>query len=550
MIEIFSVNKFKKMRTINYKVKVVYLFFLLTLLPFLGNAQKLTYKANWQNLDLSNDSVFGISTEKTYQELLKNRKSSSVIVAVIDGGVDVEHEDLKGRIYLNLKEKQNGKDDDKNGYIDDLFGWNFLGSGAKNIEFETLELVRQVKKLKARFQDLSTDSLSVKDKSDYDLLMFMQADLDKQLKAANNNLAGIGGFKYVLDKMESKIGTSNLNYEGFKAFMPQEQGEAQVKKVILNVLKDNTVDYSVFKKEQINDAYNHYYEKVNYQLSLNYNPRSDIGLNDETKFYGNADVKGPDATHGSHVAGIIAADRDDKTGIKGVANNVKILCVRAVPNGDERDTDVANAIIYAVDNGAKIINMSFGKGYSDNKKIVDEAVKYAISKDVLLIHAAGNENLNLDRAHNYPNKYYADSTGFASSWIEIGASGPIKDESLKADFSNYGKTTVDVFAPGVAINSTTPNSTYKEESGTSMAAPVVSGIAALIRSYYPKFTALQVKQIIIDSSIKVNQKVKLMVDSKPVKMMFSDLSISGGIANAYEALKMAESMSKSLNLKN
>ncbi|MFC5285236.1 S8 family serine peptidase [Pedobacter alpinus] len=538
------------MRIINYKIKFIYLIAFLILTPIYGIAQKVDYKPNWQNLDLANDSVFGISTEKAYQELLKNKKSTTVIVAVIDGGVDIQHEDLKSVIYKNPKEKLNGKDDDKNGYADDLYGWNFLGSGNKNIEFETLELVRQINKLNRKFINTNVDSLYGKDKEDYNLLITMETDLNKKLKEANSNLAGIGGFKYVLDKMESKIGIDNLNYEGFEAFKPTEQGEAQIKKVLLNVLKDNTIDYASFKKEQIDDAYKYYNEKVNYHLNLNYNPRLAIGLNDENKFYGNTDVTGPDASHGSHVAGIIAANRDNNLGIKGVANNVKILTVRTVPNGDERDTDVAYSIIYAVDNGAKIINMSFGKGYSDNKKIVDDAVKYALSKDVLLIHAAGNENANLDVSKNYPNKFYADSTGFADAWIEIGASGAIKDETLKADFSNYGKTTVDVFAPGVAINSTTPNSNYKEESGTSMAAPVVSGLATLIRSYYPKFTALQVKQIILDSSIKVNQKIKLMVNNKSVKMMFSDLSVSGGIVNTFEALKMAESMSKSLSANN
>ena len=159
-----------------------------------------------------------------------------------------------------------------------------------------------------------------------------------------------------------------------------------------------------------------------------------------------------------------------------------------------------------------------------------------------MVHAAGNDNKNLDIADNFPNRSYEDNSGIASAWLEVGASGPKSNESLKASFSNYGKTTVDVFAPGVEIYSTVPGSKYESLNGTSMASPVVSGIAALIRSYYPSLTATQVKQIIMDSSVKINHPVEVMVDNKPEKINFSDLSISGGVANAYNAIKMAASL--------
>ncbi|HTN21358.1 MAG TPA: S8 family peptidase [Pelobium sp.] len=501
-------------------------------------------KPNWQNLDYATDSVMGISVNKAYSEILKGKKSTPVIVAVLDGGVDINHEDLKRIIYKDKKERINGKDDDHNGYVDDINGWNFLGNGSKDINYETLELVRQIRKLEKKFSRMQMDSASRANDPEYKKLMLMEADFQKQYAEAINNFSGISGFKDVLDEMEYKIGKDSLNLQGFTNFTPSEPGEAQVKKVVLNVLTEGDMDYATFKETEIDDAYDHYYQKLNYNLNIHYNPRVELRINDHTRFYGNNHVTGPDALHGTHVAGIIAADRKNKIGIKGVADNVKIMGVRTVPNGDERDNDVANAIRYAVDNGAKIINMSFGKSYSDNKKIVDDAVKYAVSKDVLLIHAAGNDNNNLDTDKNFPNKTYEDGSGVASSWLEVGASGPLNDESLKASFSNYGKTTVDVFAPGVDIYSTTPNSTYRSLDGTSMASPVVSGIAALIRSYYPNLTANQVKQIIMDSSVKVSHPVSVVVDKNPVEINFSDLSISGGVANAYTALKMADDISK------
>jgi subtilisin family serine protease len=501
-----------------------------------------SFKLNWQNLDLKSDTVFGISTEKAYKDLLQNKKSVKVVVAVIDSGVDINHEDLKGIIYQNTKEKLNDIDDDKNGYTDDIDGWNFLGGKNGNVEFETLELVRLIRAMQPKYEKISLDSLSKEDEVNYIKYLNMKSSLNSQYGDAMDKLNGIYGFKMVLEGILKVIGKENPVLSDFETFMPDKEGEAQVKQIVIDVLKDG-MPFIEFKKNEIDEAFKYYEEKVKYQFNINYNPRNIVGDNeqdDNQRIYGNKDVIGPDATHGTHVAGIIAALRDNNLGVKGVANHVLILPVRAVPNGDERDKDVANAIRYAADNGAKIINMSFGKGYSQNKKIVDDAVKYAISKDVLLIHAAGNENANLDKGGNYPTKTYEGNNGFAAAWIEVGASGPLNDSTLKASFSNYGKMMVDVFAPGVQINSTTPLSTYELQDGTSMAAPVVSGLAALIRSYYPNLTALQVKEIILKSVVKVNTMVNVVVDGNVKKISFSDLSLTGGIINTYNALKLAE----------
>ena len=470
--------------------------FLLAALPLLSTAQQ---KPNWQNLDLKTDTVFGISTEKAYKGLLKGKKSTPVLVAVLDGGVDLNHEDLKRVIWVNQKEiAGNGIDDDKNGYIDDIHGCNFLGGKTGAVEFENLELTRLVRRDNARFAGLTAATVAAKDKADYETFLANRTELEKRIITAKSDLQGVGGFKYVLD--------------------------------------------GVLKK-QIVAGYKQAYEMVNYNLNLDYDPRAIVGddpNNSKERFYGNNDIKGPDALHGSHVSGIIGADRTNDIGIKGVADNVLIMGVRNTPNGDERDKDVANAIRYAADNGAKVLNMSFGKGYSPDKAVVDEAVKYAISKDVLLVQAAGNDNNDIDVEPNFPSRKYLDG-GVASSWIVVGASGSVDGENLKAPFSNYGKTAVDVFSPGVRIHSTVPDNKYIDEDGTSMAAPVVTGLAALIRSYYPKLTAVQVKEIILKSVVKVNHNITNLKGADNVSIPFSDLCVTGGIVNAYNALKLAES---------
>lgn len=514
---------------------------IISLLPLISSAQR---KSNWQNLDLKTDSTFGISTEKAYKELLKGKKSSPVIVAVLDGGVDLNHEDLKRVIWKNKKEiSSNGIDDDKNGYIDDIYGWNFLGGkDGKSIEFETLELTRLVRRDNARFAGLNKETIPSKDQSAYNTFITNRAELEKRLVTAKSNVQGIAGFKYVLEQLVKKMGIAAPTLKDFENFKPEGQQEERMKATLIDVLKD--MDYKTFYEDQIVAGYKQYTEQVNYNLNIDYNPREIVGddpNNSAESNYGNNDIKGPDALHGSHVAGIIAADRANDIGIKGVADNVLIMGVRNTPNGDERDKDVANAIRYAADNGAKVLNMSFGKGYSWDKAIVDEAIKYAISKDVLLIQAAGNDNADIDVEPNFPSRRYLDGN-IAASYIVVGASDFKDDESLKASFSNYGKTNVDVFAPGVRINSTVPGvNKYSEQDGTSMAAPVVAGLAGLIRSYYPKLTAVQVKEIILKSVVKVTHNVKMMKGAETVSIPFSDLSVTGGIVNTFNALKLASS---------
>ncbi|MEJ5994686.1 S8 family peptidase [Pedobacter sp. Du54] len=511
-------------------------FLLLCALPFFSVAQK----PNWQNLDLKTDTTFGISTEKAYKELLKGKKSSPVIVAVLDGGVDLNHEDLKRIIWTNKKEiVGNDIDDDKNGYTDDIHGWNFLGGKTGSIEHETLELTRLVRRDQARFAGLTAGTVPTKDTADFYAFIRNRTKLEEGLSEARSNLASITGFKMALDPVVKKLGKENPSIKDWEDFKPQGEREVAIRATLLEVLKET--DFKTFYEDQIIEGLKYFGDQVNYNYNVDYDPRAIVGddpNNSKERFYGNNDIKGPDALHGSHVAGIIGADRSNTLGIMGVADNVLIMGVRNTPNGDERDKDVANAIRYAADNGAKVINMSFGKSYSWDKSVVDDAVKYAVSKDVLLVQAAGNENKNIDIEPNFPNRKYLNGE-VASSFLTVGASGFVDDETLKGSFSNFGKTAVDVFAPGVKIKSTTTENTYKEEDGTSMASPVVAGLAALIRSYYPKLTAVQVKDIILKSVVKVNHNITYLKGKEPVSVPFSEICVTGGVVNAYNALKLA-----------
>ncbi|WP_293297264.1 S8 family peptidase [Pedobacter sp. UBA4863] len=506
------------------QIKRFVAFALLATAPFIASAQ--SQKKNWYNLDLKTDSVFGISTEKAYTELLKGKKSSTVIVGILDSGVDGVHEDLKSVMWVNKKEKAgNGKDDDKNGYIDDVNGWSFLGGKDGNVNQETLEITRLVRRDAARFANVTEENVAAADRKAFETYLANKKELQKGLDKAKANLQRFESVKNAVEGVAKKIGKENPTLDDIKNFTAEGQIENSIKNTLIRALAN--MDYKTFYETQIKPGYDHYYDQVNYNYNLTFNPRNIVGDNENNsneRIYGNADSKGPDPSHGTHVAGIVGADRKNTLGINGVADNVLLMAVRNVPNGDERDKDVANAIRYAVDNGAKVLNMSFGKAYSWDKKVVDDAVKYAVSKDVLLVHAAGNDNKNLDVDTNFPTNKYEDGT-LADAWLTVGASTPYNDNRLKASFSNYGKTTVDVFAPGFAIYSTYPDQKYQDNNGTSMASPVVAGLAALIRSYYPKLKAVQVKEIIMKSVEKADA--------------LKDISVTGGVVNAYNALKLA-----------
>ncbi len=513
---------------------------------------------DWFTAGKVNENVQGgVNVEEAYTTLLKGKKGQTVIVAVIDSGVDAEHEDLKDIIWQNIDEiAGNGIDDDKNGYIDDVNGWNFLGGkDGKNVSFETLELVRIYKSLNTKYEGKKASQVSNKDKMEFALYEQTKQRIEKEREEASTNLAQYESIKPIvlesLNAVENALGEKAPTIENVSALRSGFDQLLDVgKNFVLDLLKEGVESQSMEKiKEemasQLQEGIDHFREQLDYNLNVDFDARKIVGddyENQTEKGYGNNDVEGPDALHGTHVAGIIGAIRNNEIGMNGVADNVQIMPIRAVPNGDERDKDVANAIRYAVDNGASIINMSFGKDYAWNKKVVDDAVRYAAKKDVLLVHAAGNDAREIGFKNNFPNDVYAKKKLFGSkkakNWIEVGALSWEVGENSIASFSNFDKENVDLFAPGVKIYSTIPDSKYKNLEGTSMAAPVVAGVAAVLRSYFPKLSAAQVKQILLESVSPLNISV-IKPGTEADKVPFSNLSVTGGAVNAYQAVRKA-----------
>ncbi|MFT5884152.1 MAG: subtilisin family serine protease [Arcticibacterium sp.] len=517
-------------------------FFLMSVSAY---SQDLKIKANWFNLDFEKDGLRGMSVEKAYEELLKGRSSETVIVGVIDSGVDIEHEDLKGKIWINEDEVPgNGKDDDGNGFIDDINGWDFIGGAdGTDVVQEQQESARLYNKYKALFGENPKKRLLRKYREEYNTLKKIQKEIVEKRKEAEQYLPIYEGLKENLnittEILAEVLGRDVFSKEDVQNIKESEIGlNARRAKQYWLRLAEMGVDAA-----SVEEGLEHFNDQLEFNYNTSFDARSVVGDNPEKlEFgkYGNNEVRGPRALHGTHVAGIIGADRHNDLGIKGVADNVKIMVVRTVPGGDERDKDVANAIRYAVDNGAQVINMSFGKPYSPEKIWVDDAVKYAESKGVLLVAAAGNDNSDIDKKPEYPSKYYKNG-GQASNWITVGASSHEIGENIVADFSNYGRMGVDVFAPGVDMYSSVPDSKYSEQDGTSMASPAVVGVAALLKSYFPSLTPQQLKSIILDSSVKLEGLIVNVPGGKG-KALLGELCVSGGIINAYNAVLMANQM--------
>lgn len=507
---------------------------------------------NWFLLDPATDSVQGMSVEKAYAELLRGKKSVPVIVAVIDSGVDINHEDLKEVIWINPKEiPGNGVDDDANGYPDDVHGWNFIGGkDGRNVNEDTYELTREYIRLSQQFGGKTETAVAKKDREAFQDFKKIETKFEK---LREKNTEKYNTFKnlyinlqYSIDTLKAFLKTDTLTRDNVSGVQSANPTILFSKGLITNLLDNLENEYTSIEQvmAELKEAYDYYRVIVEYGYNTEFNSREIVGDNPNNpteRHYGNADVTGPDAMHGTHVAGIIAAKRNNNIGINGIADNVRIMPIRAVPNGDERDKDVANAIYYAVDNGAQIINMSFGKSFSPQKELVDKAVQYAERKGVLLVHAAGNDGEDIDVEKNFPTRFYLNGKE-ASNWIEVGASSWGSGENLVAAFSNYGKKSVDLFSPGVGIYSTVPGSKYEDAQGTSMAAPAVAGVAAVLKSYFPHLTASQIKDCIAGS---VDYLGDLMVlspgSSKRVKLR--ELSKSGGIINTVAAIEYASSLS-------
>ena len=476
-------------------------------------------KKNWHNLDIEKDSVPGTSVERAYNELLNELKGKKVIVAVIDTGLDIDHRSLSENIWINKDEKLNGKDDDNNGYIDDIHGWNYLGSSYN----ETRDMTRILRDNKINNRK-------------YNLV---EEEIQKEIKNSKEQLNILNYYIQILDESKELL-SDYLDNDNFSI---QDVNNIETVDPKLNRAKNiyKDFDFYGYTKEYLNEGIDQYNDFINYHFNVEFNGRTtndDIyDINDRNYGDNNINNTKESESHSTHVSGIISGNRKIEDGNKGINNLAEIMVLRAVPNGDEYDKDVALAIRYAVDNGAKIINGSFGKYFSSNPEWVIDAIRYASDNDVLFIAGAGNESKDLDSLSNdnYPNDQYFNKAEFSDTFIKVGASSINLDENFTAYFSNYGKINVDIFAPGVDIYSSMPNNKYKFQDGTSMASPVVAGIASLIMSYFPRLSAKKVKEIILESGIDIDLEIGNLGDKKN----FNEYSKSGKLINAYNALILA-----------
>lgn len=500
----------------------------------------LTPSKDWHLLSTAKNPYYGVGVEKAYENLLKDKTPGrEVVVAIIDSGTDIEHEDLSGNVWVNVDEiAGNGIDDDNNGYIDDIHGWNFIGGAdGEHVKDDTYELTRIYAGLNEKYEDVEAEDVATEDQEEFEYFQEIKAAYNEEFIDVQENLNQLTQIEQAVNASKQLLGESNMDSLSTKDLEPSSLDGPYLRqaKQLMTALKDNGV-----KEGDLEEALEQYQSLANYGLNLDFDPRHIVGDDYEdltNRFYGNSDVSAIRNEHGTHVAGIVGAVRNNDLGMDGIVN-VKLMIVRTTPNGDERDKDVANGIRYAAENGADVINMSFGKGYSPQKEYVDDAVRFADSLGVLLIHGAGNDNNDIDTTDSFPNKFYKGG-GVATNFMTVGATSWTPGEEIVAVFSNYGQNNVDIFAPGVAIYSTYPDNEYKENDGTSMAAPVVAGVAALVMAYYPELDATQVKNILMES-VTIPSTTDVVRPGSEELVPFSTLSVSGGIVNAYEALKLAE----------
>ena len=451
---------------------------------------------------------------------------TKVTVAVLDDGTLVTHPDLDESIWHNPHEIPfNEIDDDQNGYVDDGVGWNFLVDSIG----ETI--------YKARYEAVWAVALA--DSLDEWMIPLPDWLDDEALRQARSQVAEL---EYMMDDYYSFGIDAYLWADDFEQAMGRELRSLEQlvywKKVLPLTKQDIKyvkllLDYGL-SMQDLEEAIDTWLDGTLYQMNPSFNPRAE----DEPYFgYGDKYCASAESDHGTHVSGIISAMRDNEIGMDGIAGGVStIMTVRVVPDGDELDKDVANGIRYAVNNGAKVINMSFGKVLSPDVGNVRSALLYAAEHDVLMIHAAGNDSFNTDEYESYPNP--GDNAMIDQCFMSIGATSSNQGDQLVADFSNYGKSTVDLFAPGDEILSLGYDVDSLWMGGTSMATPVVSGVAALLRAYFPDLTAPQIKTILMESAYHPEGEFRIPGMGKTTAP-FSEFCVSGGMVDALEAVKLA-----------
>ena len=503
----------------------------------IGNINQATVKASelpeaelksWSHMDLLMDSIPGVSLDRAYKELVRP-DGETIVVAVIDSGIDITHEDLSANIWINDKEiPNNGIDDDKNGYVDDVNGWNFLGESS-NEQLEYVRLLASKDETNPRYEEAK--KLHEKEVKKYGSSRQRYKGISDRIKKANKAI-----LEYTQKESYTKEDVLAMDVE-------DDSLMAQVK-----VIKQ-AYGFGVDSMSELTNELDSYVkslsERLDYYLNVDFDGRAVVGDDPddlEDRDYGDNNVMPKNgSSHGTHVSGIIAGVRNNGIGMNGAADKVKIMAIRNTPNGDEYDKDVALGVYYAVNNGAKIINMSFGKGFSPHSDWVREAIAYAAKKDVLIVAAAGNNSENTDEKQYYPNDQVGTGAEVSDTFIKVGSSTNVHSSDIVSSFSNYGKITVDLFSPGSRIYSTTPENEYRFLQGTSMASPLVAGVAALVISQYPKLSAAEVKDVLMNSGLPLDLEINLGEDSV---VPFSGLSKSGKLVNAYNALIMASRVSK------
>ena len=505
----------------------------------------------WYHKDFSTTNVYGVNTDNAYKFLeSKGLKPRTIVVGVLDSGVEVDHPGLINNMWKNPNEiPNNGIDDDKNGYVDDIYGWNFIGGKTADVDADNLEVTRMVKKYQPIFE--GTDSAKnranqAKMPEEYAIYQKSKKLYDEKGSEAKQYYHYFSGFNNAIPSIVKILNGKTLTKANLAAIKPASQEDSRNLQILNSLVQDagnvgkTPKEVEELLRKEIEGALKHYESQATKHYNLDFDPRAEIvGDNYDNyneKHYGNNHYEGPDASHGTHVSGIIAGLPHGNEAQYGVAHKVaKIMTVRAVPDGDERDKDVANAIRYAVDNGAKILNMSFGKAVSPGKKHVWEAMKYAEKKGVLLVKAAGNDNQNIGENEYFPTNFMkqSDEKPFVSNMIVVGASTN-NSQNLRARFSNYNGKMVDVFAPGQEIYSTVPDAKYEYLQGTSMASPVVAGAAAVLWAYMPSLTPQQIKEALVKTVNK--STVNANVDSNA---NFDQISVAGGVIDLYKAAQYA-----------
>ena len=505
----------------------------------------------WYHKDFSTTNVYGVNTDNAYKFLeSKGLKPRTIVVGVLDSGVEVDHPGLINNMWKNPNEiPNNGIDDDKNGYVDDIYGWNFIGGKTADVDADNLEVTRMVKKYQPIFE--GTDSAKnranqAKMPEEYAIYQKSKKLYDEKGSEAKQYYHYFSGFNNAIPSIVKTLNGKTLTKANLAAIKPASQEDSRNLQILNSLVQDagnvgkTPKEVEELLRKEIEGALKHYESQATKHYNLDFDPRAEIvGDNYDNyneKHYGNNHYEGPDASHGTHVSGIIAGLPHGNEAQYGVAHKVaKIMTVRAVPDGDERDKDVANAIRYAVDNGAKILNMSFGKAVSPGKQHVWDAMKYAEKKGVLLVKAAGNENQNIGENEYFPTNFMkqSDEKPFVSNMIVVGASTN-NSQNLRARFSNYNGKMVDVFAPGQEIYSTVPDAKYEYLQGTSMASPVVAGAAAVLWAYMPSLTPQQIKEALVKTVNK--STVNANVDSSA---NFDQISVAGGVIDLYKAAQYA-----------